>query len=104
MFENILPIGTVVLLKKAAAKVMITGYKQVSSKDKSTVKDYAGVLYPIGSLGSKMTILFDVEDIQDIVFTGYKNSEFDDMVTTLEQAVKDDSELSETLKNKKIGS
>ena len=104
MFENLLPIGTIVLLKKTSAKIMITGYKQVNSKDKLTVKDYTGVIYPIGNIGSRMGVLFDEDDIQDVIYMGYKNSEFTDLIVTLEKAASDDPKLSQILKNKKMDS
>lgn len=102
MFENLLPIGTIVILKGTVTKVMITGYKQISTKEKNVIKDYSAVIYPVGSLGSNSLVMFDSDDIQDIVFTGYKNPEFDEMIIALEKEAKEKPEFAETIRSKRI--
>lgn len=72
--KNLLPVGSVVLLKEATKKLMIMGIFQVNS-DENRIYDYIGVPYPEGFLGAENNFLFDHEDINDIIFTGYSNPE-----------------------------
>ena len=52
MFKELLPIGSVVLLKGGIKKIMVTGIKPVSKDDDGTEQeyDYIGVIYPEGYL------------------------------------------------------
>ena len=48
MFKELLPIGSVVLLKGGIKKIMITGIKPVSKDDEDGTEqeyDYIGVIY-----------------------------------------------------------
>lgn len=101
MFEKMLPIGSVVLLKNAIKKAMIIGYKQISANQPDVIHDYIGVIYPIGSLGNSTQFLFDHNDIQDIVFTGYKNSEYDDLINALEKEADNNEKFAEAIRSKK---
>ena len=47
--ENLLPIGSVVLLKGGVKRLMIYGVRQTDKKD-NTEYDYIGVLYPEGNI------------------------------------------------------
>ena len=64
---NLLPIGSVVLLKDATKKLMIIGIMQVKESENKTY-DYLAVPYPEGYLGQDTNFLFDHEDINDIIF------------------------------------
>lgn len=88
MFKNLLPIGSVVLLKGGSKKLMITGVKPVSSESPDTVYDYIGVVYPEGYLSSEYNFLFNHEDINDIIFTGYNNPERETFLDFLEEEYK----------------
>lgn len=72
--KNFLPIGTVVLLKGAKRKIMITGYLPIYKK-KNKVYDYSACLWPIGYLDSETMIAFDKEVIEKVCFVGYSNEE-----------------------------
>lgn len=76
MFEGLLPIGTVVLLKDSVKKVMITGVLQ-KQVDKNTEKiwDYTAVLYPEGTMGPDKSFLFDSSQIEKIYAIGYQDEE-----------------------------
>ncbi|MGN0621798.1 MAG: DUF4176 domain-containing protein [Porcipelethomonas sp.] len=73
MFEGVLPIGTVVLLKNSTKRVMIIGVCQKDSSGK--VWDYSAVLYPEGYLGSDQSYLFDSDQIERIFAIGYQDEE-----------------------------
>lgn len=73
--EKFLPIGSVVLLKGGFKKVMITGFCSADTGDKTKIYDYTGCVYPEGYLNFEQICLFDHEQIEKLLFTGYKNEE-----------------------------
>ena len=82
MNENgILPIGTVVMLKGAQKRLMITGYAQQEKKEneseqeKAKIWDYVGCLYPEGYISSDQIFLFDMEQIDKIYYKGFEDDE-----------------------------
>ena len=70
-----LPIGTVVLLKGATKRAMITGFCSVDTENKEKMWDYAGCMFPEGFLSSDQTCLFDHEQIETIDHMGLIDSE-----------------------------
>lgn len=70
---NILPIGTIVMLKDGEKPLMIIGNMQRDGDGK--LYDYISVLYPEGFLNSETIFLFNAEDIASVVSEGYKNDE-----------------------------
>ena len=47
MYENLLPIGSVVLLKEGKTRLMIVG-RILSDEAATAVFDYVGCIYPLG--------------------------------------------------------
>lgn len=84
MNNKILPIGTVVLLNGGVKKLMIVGIKQADSEKPDITYDYSGVLYPEGYVGNKSFFLFNHSDINDIIYNGYVNNEFENFVKIIE--------------------
>lgn len=80
--KDLLPIGSIVLLKDATKKLMIIGVLQVKP-DENKVYDYLGIPYPEGYIGENNNFLFSHEDINDIIFTGYSNPERENFVNVL---------------------
>lgn len=74
MKYELLPIGSVVILKNAAKSLMIIGRFQVDMEDKK-IYDYAGCMYPEGFLNANQLFLFQAEDIETILFKGMQNDE-----------------------------
>lgn len=72
--KNLLPIGSVVLLKEGKKRLMIYGVKQT---DQTTNKehDYIGVLYPEGNIGSVGHFFFNHSDIEVISYLGLNDME-----------------------------
>jgi hypothetical protein len=72
--KDLLPVGSVVLLKGTKKRMMVFGVKQL---DKTTDKeyDYIGVFYPEGFVGKNGQYLFNHEDIEQIYFRGYEDRE-----------------------------
>lgn len=77
--KDLLPIGSIVILKDGEQPLMIYGIMQSDGESglfkKSKEYDYASVPYPQGNLGPGMTFLFNHEDIKEIIFRGYEDEE-----------------------------
>lgn len=74
--EKYLPIGTVVLLKDAEKKIMITGFGPVDGEnDKNEMYDYCGCPYPEGVYTMEEILLFNHDDIYKIFYLGYSDEE-----------------------------
>ena len=82
--KELLPVGSVVLLKNATKKLMINGILQVNPANKDKVYDYLAVPYPEGYVGGEKNFLFNHEDINDIIFIGYTNPERDTFMKVME--------------------
>ena len=72
--EELLSIGSVVLLKNGTKKLMICGIKQTSVEDEQEY-DYIGVMYPEGYIGGEYQFLFNHEDIETVCFKGFEDEE-----------------------------
>lgn len=73
--KNLLPIGSIILLKGGEKKLMIYGIKQTDEEGTDKEYDYIGVMYPEGNIGSEYQYLFNHEDIVDVVFRGFEDTE-----------------------------
>lgn len=93
MTDFLLPIGSVVSLNKGNKKLMVIGVKQMESANPEKIYDYLGVVYPEGFVGENAVFLFDHKDILDIIYTGYKNSEYENFNVIL-------SKIEEKMTNK----
>ena len=72
MEENeMIPLGSIVKLKKIADYIMIIGIDQIAD---GTKYDYSGCIHPYGFLGLQKLIFFNNYKIEKIIFKGY----FDD--------------------------
>ena len=85
MFTELLPIGSIVYLKEGIRKLMIIGYKVAKKDNPDLFYDYIGVLYPEGFASEHGYLLFNHNDINDLVFTGYNNSERQDFLKLLDE-------------------
>jgi hypothetical protein len=72
--KNLLPIGSVVLLKNAEKRLMICGWLPETDDGKNY--DYMGCFYPEGFVNMEHIFLFDQEDINKVDFVGFADSEF----------------------------
>lgn len=73
--NELLPIGSIVLLKDGEKKLMINGIKQTDASGDGKEYDYLGVLYPEGHIGEQFQYLFNHEDINEVVFCGFEDEE-----------------------------
>lgn len=74
-YEKFLPLGSVVLLKTAKKRLMITGFCVVPNDDKTKMFDYSGCLYPEGIITTEQTALFNHDQIERIFAIGYSDDE-----------------------------
>lgn len=82
--KEYLPIGTVVVLNKGEKKLMIYGRKQINIKD-NVEYDYVSCLYPEGNINKDYMFLFNNEDIKEVIFRGYSNSEEEEFLDKLNE-------------------
>lgn len=90
MSENnyILPIGSVVRLKKGDVLLMIVGRAQLFNQNsKIGYFDYSATLYPQGIDGSQEFVFFNIEDIDEVIFEGYRNSQEIDFADNYEKNI-----------------
>lgn len=74
MYKNLLPIGSVVLLKGGEKRLMICGRIQTrAGSDK--VYDYSACLYPEGITGPAGMYFFDREAVETVFFLGFQDKE-----------------------------
>ena len=73
--NELLPVGSIVLLKDGEKKLMVSGIKQTDAGGDGTEYDYLGVLYPEGHIGEQFQYLFNHDDINEVVFRGYEDEE-----------------------------
>lgn len=72
---ELLPVGSIVLLKDGEKKLMVSGIKQMDAGGDGKEYDYLGVLYPEGHIGEQFQYLFNHDDINEVVFRGYEDEE-----------------------------
>lgn len=81
--RELLPIGSIVLLKNGQKKVMIYGVKQ-TELESGAEYDYLSVTYPEGSMGEEAgQFLFNHEDIDEVYFHGYEDEEREEFIENL---------------------
>ena len=85
--KNLLPIGSVVLLKNGTKRVMIFGIKQTDNET-GIEYDYISVLYPEGNVGEVGQYLFNHSDIAEIYFRGYEDEEREGFIEALDNYYK----------------
>ncbi len=75
----ILPIGSVVKIREVNNPVMIFGFLQQSAAKPGLVVDYVGVPYPVGNVNIGMQLGFQMTDITEVLFEGYRTDAFKPM-------------------------
>lgn len=84
MWNELLPIGSVVLLSNSEKRLMVMGFCQAKPEDTQTVYDYCGCLYPEGYMDAENIYLFNHEQVAQVFSLGYMDMEqfeFRDRVT-----------------------
>ncbi len=73
--EKFLPIGSIVVLKNATKRIMITGFASMSPETGDTVFDYSGCSYPEGFFNYNQVLVFNHDQIDKVYFKGYTDEE-----------------------------
>ena len=74
--EKFLPLGSVVMLKGASKRLMVTGFCTMAADDESGVMyDYSGCMYPEGVISSDQTALFNHDQIEKVYHLGLVDEE-----------------------------
>lgn len=90
---NILPLGSIVLLKGGSQKLLIIGRALNLKKDeKEFYFDYGGVPYPHGLTGDQIAY-FNADAINKIVFEGYSDVDNENTVDTINDYLKNHPDL-----------
>ena len=91
--KDLLPIGTVVILKGGKKRLMIFGIKQTVRKENELLSeyDYIGVPYPEGIVGTEAQFLFEHEDIETVYFRGYEDIERQEFIYEVSKAVENEN-------------
>lgn len=74
MENKVLPIGSIVKLKDDDNKIVIIGYDVRA--DNKTHK-YTALPYPFGYNSQELFFLFNDEDIENVIFEGYKINNYE---------------------------
>jgi len=72
--KELLPLGTVVLLKGAEKRIMICGRIQTNVAT-NEIFDYSACYYPEGLINSKEVIMFNEDNIEKVYFIGFQDTE-----------------------------
>lgn len=74
MYKNMLPLGSVVLLKGGQKRLMVCG-RVLTRAGEDKIYDYCGCYYPEGIMDPKSMFFFDTAAIDRVFFLGYKDLE-----------------------------
>ena len=74
MYKNMLPIGSVVLLKGGDKKIMICG--RIQAKDgEDAIYDYSACYYPEGIVDASSMFFFNRDAIETVYFLGFQDKD-----------------------------
>lgn len=90
--ENLLPIGSVVLLKEASKRIMIIGYYPMLVEDgREVTYDYTACIFPEGIMSSEETLVFNKDQIVQVFYSGLADEEQIDFMNRLKVVVAEDN-------------
>lgn len=81
-----LPVGSVVRLKGGKMRIIVIGYTPME-KGKSEVWDYLGAIWPMGVIKSDNNLLFNRDQVEEVIFEGFTDAAELEFRTKLEDAV-----------------
>lgn len=83
MKGQFLSIGSVVLLTNSIKKVIITGYLVILNNNSKVIYDQAGCMYPERVISNEQIIVFNRNQIEEIIHIGLESLEEKDFVNKL---------------------
>ena len=87
VFQGILPIGTVIMLKGGNHRLMVTGYAQKLQND-DALYDYVSCLWPEGYSGPDKSYVFNGDAVEMIYFIGYQTDGQQVFASEIDEAMK----------------
>lgn len=96
--DELLPIGSVIVLKEGQKKLMIFGIKQ-TDEETNVEYDYIGVLYPEGNIGKGGQFLFNHKNIEEVFFKGFEDDERKDFIEKLAGFYKDGADRTSNIES-----
>ena len=88
MEEKYLKLGSVVLLKGRKTPMMIIGYLPIPTNE-DIMYDYSAVKYPEGMLDTNKNHVFNIEDIEEVLFNGYSTEESETLINKIPEYKKE---------------
>ena len=82
MNNKILPIGSIIKIYNSDLYLMIYGYVDKNKKIENDYYDYFCCIYPTG-IDGKNSILVKKEKIEKVIFIGYQDAKFANLVELL---------------------
>lgn len=95
MNDQLLPIGTVILLKGGTKELMITGYLPVD-KETGEIYDYNACLFPEGLLSLDNIALVHADAIEKVLHKGYTTAASENVmkkINTINKKVKENPNI-----------
>jgi len=83
---DLLPVGSVVLLKNANKRLLVFGILQMNPED-SQLYDYIAVPYPEGRIDASTTVLFNHVDIENVFALGFIHADHQLMAVKTREAI-----------------
>ena len=87
MEEKYLPVGTVCLLKGGSKRVMIIGFGIRPNENPDIMYDYLGCLFPEGVVSLEQNMVFNHDQIDNIVAKGFADEETEKFNAALKEAI-----------------
>jgi len=88
--DHILPLGTVVKLKKGNVKLVIVGRAQLYDNNGAIgYFDYSALGYPQGVVSQNEFAFFNAEDIDEVYFEGYRDETEKEFADSYEEKIKE---------------
>jgi len=86
----VLPLGTVVTLKSGDVKLIIVGRAQLfNDEGEIGYFDYSALAYPQGVVAESEYAFFNDEDIEKVLFEGYRDEQEIAFASDYEEKIKD---------------
>lgn len=82
--KELLPLGSIVVLKQGSKRIMICARYQLSKRTKKFY-DYGACYYPEGLIESDKLFMFQHEDIERVIFKGFQDQEEVDFIAKINQ-------------------
>ena len=94
MAKELLPNGSVVLLKGADKRLMICGWYPMTGD--TQMFDYASYLYPEGYIDAEQIYLFNHDEIERVDYIGFVDAEYQAFAAAVAEQMDSNTSLGES--------